>query len=277
MVKAGRMNLLEARMELKRHVGALKCLSGALHSEGVYEGSDVFPDIRDPVRPVKVFEDKNIERLEPRPNPRGKDTWWGLHSWRNCGACRSWGFEHSEASSGTQKRNPTVQGRKCSVDTSAITDAKRREQASLALPGSSFECQLPSPLSPLKAASLGSTSVRSVGWAWCLLLMGLVFFSYSRCFLVGVKTALRISSCGLCHLGLGTGEGEAGCEVMCQKGSLLFRGTPFQPKCPSSWAPKAAPQQSQWWLPGPALCTWRAAPVGGSTWGPVFSPSCLLL
>ena len=65
-------------MELKRHVGALKCLSGALHSEGIYEGSDVFPDLRDPVRPVKVFKDKNTQRLEPDQIP-GEKTHDGDH------------------------------------------------------------------------------------------------------------------------------------------------------------------------------------------------------
>ena len=44
------------------------------------------------------------------------------------------------------------------MEKSGITDAKWREQASLAQPGSFFECQLLRPLSPPKAASLGSTS-----------------------------------------------------------------------------------------------------------------------
>jgi len=35
-------------------------------------------------------------------------------------------------------------------------------------------------------------------------------------------------------LGLGTAGREAGCEVMCQKGSLLFSGTPFKSKYPNS-------------------------------------------
>ena len=32
----------------------------------------MFPDLRDPVRPVKVFEDKNTQRLEPRQIPGEK-------------------------------------------------------------------------------------------------------------------------------------------------------------------------------------------------------------
>lgn len=32
----------------------------------------MFPDLRDPVRPVKVFKDKNTQRLEPRQIPGGK-------------------------------------------------------------------------------------------------------------------------------------------------------------------------------------------------------------
>ena len=94
---------------------------------------------------------------------------------------------------------------------------------------------------------------------------GVGFFSRSWCLLVGGS---KLHS-GFPHacLGLGTAGREAGCEVMCQKGSLFFSGTPFKPKCPNSWIPHGYSKAVTAMAPKPALCTWRAAPVGGSTWG----------